>query len=226
MQWLRATIRGCTMHGKLAPASRAARTASAGRAALFSFGKGILDDFLGLTSGRQECEAQVKGFPGSRHKKFRAREQAEAWLQTNGVQVAAGNTSHALASSSTQQRPSPARRSASPVRRNTSASPVRRKATPAAAARSPPPNGDVRVVYCDGACRGNGKVGSIAGVGVYWGAGDPRCAQNELSIPMARSCELSKLHKEYRRAVSGRADEQPCRAHRAQTALTWLDSFL
>lgn len=30
------------------------------------------------------------------------------------------------------------------------------------------------VVYSDGACKGNGKVGSYAGVGVWWGENDPR----------------------------------------------------
>lgn len=30
------------------------------------------------------------------------------------------------------------------------------------------------VVYSDGACKGNGKTGSIAGVGVWWGPDDPR----------------------------------------------------
>lgn len=30
------------------------------------------------------------------------------------------------------------------------------------------------VVYSDGACKGNGKAGSVAGVGVWWGANDPR----------------------------------------------------
>ncbi|KAF7347514.1 Ribonuclease H [Mycena venus] len=30
------------------------------------------------------------------------------------------------------------------------------------------------VVYSDGACKGNGQVGSFAGVGVWWGNGDPR----------------------------------------------------
>ncbi len=30
------------------------------------------------------------------------------------------------------------------------------------------------VVYSDGACKGNGRAGSIAGIGVYWGQGDPR----------------------------------------------------
>ncbi|KAJ3529619.1 hypothetical protein NMY22_g8928 [Coprinellus aureogranulatus] len=30
------------------------------------------------------------------------------------------------------------------------------------------------VVYSDGACKGNGQVGSVAGVGVWWGPDDPR----------------------------------------------------
>ena len=30
------------------------------------------------------------------------------------------------------------------------------------------------VVYSDGACKGNGKVGSVAGIGVWWGPDDPR----------------------------------------------------
>ncbi|KAH9832886.1 ribonuclease H-like domain-containing protein [Rhodofomes roseus] len=31
-----------------------------------------------------------------------------------------------------------------------------------------------QIVYSDGACKGNGKVGSIAGIGVWWGHGDER----------------------------------------------------
>jgi len=31
-----------------------------------------------------------------------------------------------------------------------------------------------QVVYSDGACKGNGKVGSTAGVGVFWRPDDPR----------------------------------------------------
>ena len=34
--------------------------------------------------------------------------------------------------------------------------------------------GDWDVVYSDGACKGNGQVGSVAGVGVWWGPDDPR----------------------------------------------------
>jgi len=30
------------------------------------------------------------------------------------------------------------------------------------------------VVYTDGACSGNGQLGSVAGIGVWWGVDDPR----------------------------------------------------
>ena len=32
------------------------------------------------------------------------------------------------------------------------------------------------VVYSDGACKGNGQPGSMAGIGVWWGRDDPRSA--------------------------------------------------
>jgi len=34
-----------------------------------------------------------------------------------------------------------------------------------------------QVVYSDGACKGNGKTGSAAGVGVFWRPDDPRSVQ-------------------------------------------------
>lgn len=37
---------------------------------------------------------------------------------------------------------------------------------------------DWLVVYSDGACKGNGKLGSIAGVGVWWGPDDSRLARD------------------------------------------------
>ena len=37
------------------------------------------------------------------------------------------------------------------------------------------------VVYSDGACKGNGKVGSTAGVGVWWGVNDKRYGARSIS---------------------------------------------
>ncbi|TFK78095.1 ribonuclease H-like protein, partial [Polyporus arcularius HHB13444] len=39
------------------------------------------------------------------------------------------------------------------------------------------------VVYSDGACKGNGKVGSVAGIGVWWGTNDSRYALVTLVPP-------------------------------------------
>ena len=33
---------------------------------------------------------------------------------------------------------------------------------------------DTMIVYTDGSCKGNGKKGSLAGIGVWWGEDDPR----------------------------------------------------
>ena len=38
------------------------------------------------------------------------------------------------------------------------------------------------VVYSDGACKGNGKPGSIAGIGVWWGKNDPRSVLSQFHI--------------------------------------------
>jgi len=40
--------------------------------------------------------------------------------------------------------------------------------------RNDPAPGEFLTVYTDGACRGNGQKGSIAGVGVFFGPQDPR----------------------------------------------------
>lgn len=40
------------------------------------------------------------------------------------------------------------------------------------------------VVYCDGACSRNGQAGSVAGIGVWWGPGDPR----SVSVPRIPRC--------------------------------------
>ncbi|KAI9570156.1 ribonuclease H-like domain-containing protein [Boletus coccyginus] len=38
----------------------------------------------------------------------------------------------------------------------------------------PEDENDCDIVYCDGACKGNGQPGSVAGIGVWWGHGDLR----------------------------------------------------
>lgn len=120
---------------------------------------------------RDDCEEQVKGFPGAKHKKFKNPEEASKWLSTNGVNLDTmiqGSANAAASSSSVRMdplaRPSPKPDATKGKAKNTS-KPLVGQITDTT---------HWQIVYSDGACRGNGKPGSIAGVGVWWGPNDPR----------------------------------------------------
>ncbi|RDB29135.1 Ribonuclease H [Hypsizygus marmoreus] len=99
-----------------------------------------------------ECEQQIKGYPGAKFKKFTNAAEAEAFASgeqsTSTIKPAEASTSKEASTDSKGKK------------------------------RAMSPNVEDEsgwdVVYCDGACKGNGKTGSIAGVGVWWGEGDPR----------------------------------------------------
>jgi ribonuclease HI len=62
------------------------------------------------------------------------------------------------------------------------------------------PNGEIRGpirIYTDGASRGNGKVGAVAGFGVYFGADDPRNVSERLEGPRQTNqrAELSAIQR-------------------------------
>lgn len=100
----------------------------------------------------EECEAQVKDFPGAAFKKFSTRTEAEAF--------AAGKLDVSSASAGKAQLTSTGHQPITSALQSTLA-----------------PDADAKefdVVYCDGACKGNGQVGSIAGIGVWWGHNDPK----------------------------------------------------
>ncbi|KAG5642166.1 hypothetical protein DXG03_003527 [Asterophora parasitica] len=96
-----------------------------------------------------ECESQVKGYPGAKFKSFSNAADAEAYVSGSGV-ASTSNIAHTNAFSSDTK--------------------SKKRAMP----------NDVEdesrwdVVYCDGACKGNGTAGSIAGIGVWWEDNDPR----------------------------------------------------
>jgi ribonuclease HI len=156
---------------------------------------------------RNECEAQVKGFVGARYKKFSIAEEAEAFAGINVAsssqmqpQPPAKVTPSAT---TTATRTSPYKRP-EPARNLTPVSPTATRATPSkrpsrvsslSPHRSSPNKAAAKwnqcaaspniadestwdVAYTDGACRGNGKPGSVAraGIGVWWGPDDPRYA--------------------------------------------------
>ncbi|KAL4070511.1 ribonuclease H-like protein [Scleroderma citrinum] len=106
-----------------------------------------------------ECEAQIKAFPGAAFKKFTTETEATAFIAgKTPVSAASGVNAQSIPSSSRGQISSiPA------VSRITQSIGI------------PKTEGkDFDVVYCDGACKGNGQFGSVAGIGVWWGHNDPR----------------------------------------------------
>lgn len=129
---------------------------------------------------REECEAQVTAYPGAKHKKLRTFEEAVEWLAPFGVtpvvnesnppSTSSSRTASTVSSTATATSTNiPSAATAGPSRSSYRAT-LRAQRT----ATKPTPVDGTRIVYCDGACKGNGQTGSIAGVGVYWGVGDSR----------------------------------------------------
>ncbi|KAJ7292949.1 ribonuclease H-like protein [Mycena rebaudengoi] len=101
-----------------------------------------------------ECEAQVKGFNGARFKKLRDRAEAEAWIA--GASVTSPT------------------KTASPTKTTAASGGGDNKGKKRMMSPDIADESGWDVVYSDGACKGNGQVGSVAGVGVWWGRDDPR----------------------------------------------------
>ncbi|KAL5482329.1 hypothetical protein ACEPAI_8923 [Sanghuangporus weigelae] len=123
----------------------------------------------GIYASWEDCEIQVKGYTGARYKKFKMQREAEDFVSSHS------SATVALVPSSSRSRllpvPVPVSRTMGQSQKSDS---------------SEKPKLDVSrkddgideegfdVVYADGACKGNGQVGSVAGVGVWWGHNDPR----------------------------------------------------
>ncbi|KAJ3717297.1 ribonuclease H-like domain-containing protein [Lentinula guzmanii] len=132
------------------------------------------DSYYAVKSGRisgiypnwAECEEQVKGYSGAQYQKFTSRAQAEAYL--NSVELSS-KTAHPV---STLKVTNSKNDSVKPI-------PLKGKKRTFAEMETPLLISEIDdiveplVVYCDGACKGNGKVGSVAGIGVWWGHNDP-----------------------------------------------------
>lgn len=116
---------------------------------------------------RDEASAQVNNFQGAKHKKFPTRAEAEAFANSDpsrpfdsSLIKSDAASGYALVSSS------------NPPSSSSTSAPDR----PAKRAKLGHTGDSVftkdgkqaRTVYCDGSCLGNGKVGSTAGIGVFW----------------------------------------------------------
>ncbi|KAI0635492.1 ribonuclease H-like domain-containing protein [Trametes polyzona] len=142
----------------------------------------------GVYNTWDECQAQTVGFPGNKHQKFPSLEQATRYLAEHGVPTGP------IPSSSTSSATSASHRTtlhgSAPRARTHGSKPYARVQPPVSntsqdtrAATSPwaaltaeviADESGWNVVYSDGSCRGNGKVGSVAGIGVWWGHNDTR----------------------------------------------------
>ncbi|KAI9057956.1 ribonuclease H-like protein [Trametes sanguinea] len=144
----------------------------------------------GIYSTWDECQAQTAGFAGNKHQKFSSLEQARQYLAQNGVAAPvpppSATAASAVASSSRNIEAGSSKRG-----RTHGTKPYARIKSPqssSAASGSNTRNSQWAalaqeiiedesgwdVVYSDGACKGNGKTGAIAGVGVWWAENDPR----------------------------------------------------
>lgn len=139
---------------------------------------------------------QILNYNGAKYKKFPNPSEAESWIQGNvGADVArmamesflemnpafrsAIEASVQPASKIPGAAPAPFAASGEfPSATSASGDPVVPATTMAASSSSnvikPPPDGEPWIVYSDGSCQGNGKVGAVAGVGIWWGKDDPR----------------------------------------------------
>lgn len=94
---------------------------------------------------REECQNQTEGYPNARYKRFTTQKAAEDFAHGTIISTPL---------------PSKSDRNAAKGKKRAHAKIEDESCWD--------------VVYSDGACKGNGKDGSVAGVGVWWGHEDPR----------------------------------------------------
>lgn len=175
----------------------------------------------------------MNNFPGATYKKFATSADAESWIASHskGKAPASAGPSIPSTTKSTSYPTTTTRASAPPSARpiahlptSPSRAPARPRSptdagAPEPAAGSPKkrklglagePVEDEsawRIVYSDGACKGNGRVGSVAGVGVWWGHNDERCVSGRapISAPLRETTLMTGM------AGISRSDARACR---------------
>ncbi|KAF9486433.1 ribonuclease H-like protein [Pholiota conissans] len=133
----------------------------------------------GIYTTWAECENQTKGFPAAKFKKFQSLAQAEGFVaewaeqslnaDTPPPPYTAILTDTASASLLGSSRSTPI---LAPAKSANPAADSKGKKRAFGAEVEDTTGWDI--VYSDGACKGNGKIGSVAGVGVWWGPNDKR----------------------------------------------------
>ncbi|KAF9922543.1 hypothetical protein FBU30_007329 [Linnemannia zychae] len=140
-----------------------------------------------------ECEKQVKGVIGAKYKKFPTLPEAEEFVK-NGPKVytkpppkSASNNSSANAPGANHKGSAAALLKAATTTTTTLTAITTTTSTSSVSLASTgkssftqingitvPSGSDTLVIYTDGSARGNGKLGSQAGLGVFFGVNDPR----------------------------------------------------
>ncbi|KAG6874387.1 hypothetical protein C0995_015123 [Termitomyces sp. Mi166 len=130
--------------------------------------------FYAVQKGRQtgvfltweDCEKQTKGYPGAKYQGFTNAADAEAFVSGTLSSSAPKSSSSGTLNARVKKSSASLTSSSSGV----SNAKGKKRAMP----RDVADESEYDVVYCDGACKGNGQEGSIAGVGVWWEENDPR----------------------------------------------------
>ncbi|TBU26309.1 Caulimovirus viroplasmin-domain-containing protein, partial [Dichomitus squalens] len=119
----------------------------------------------GIYTTWDECQQQVTGLTGNKHQKFLTLEHAKSYLSQHGIDTNNDTPKPPPSSSVSSSIPSTWKRGQHGAKPYTK---------PVASVSKPESKAGWDAVYSDGACKGNGKPGSVAGIGVWWGRDDPR----------------------------------------------------
>lgn len=137
---------------------------------------------IGIFLTWPECEKQTKGFPAARFKKFKTRDEAQQFIAINKKPGDAISSLQRLSShdgrakkvdskifrSKPYDRPSGSKKEIIILDSPPATGKLENAASGDAA------TGKNAIVYTDGACSNNGRKSAQAGIGVFWGIGDPR----------------------------------------------------
>ncbi|XP_060947408.1 ribonuclease H1 isoform X2 [Limanda limanda] len=147
----------------------------------------------GVYKSWDECKSQVDKFPAASFKKFAA--ERDAWAFVRGVELtplpevkSAAQSFEPALSLLPKRGPEPLEyiplgRKRPHAPEELESPPKRVKETEGSSSQNPDGfthMGDAVVVYTDGCCTSNGKVGARAGIGVYWGPNHPLNAAERL----------------------------------------------
>lgn len=121
----------------------------------------------GVYTSWPECEAQVNGFPGAIHKGFSTMAEAEQFRRNGRLQI--GTTTVHLKEQAKRT-----------VQLTKDISDTVDRSVKVFEEWTPPNTTPPVKVFTDGSSRGNGKIGSRAGVGVFFGENDPRNVSERL----------------------------------------------